>query len=73
MKNLSKDEMKMVIGGRFMAYSCKCIRGTGGEWFYLGGNAPSQGTVDHDVSNSYSSGTANCNYKAYEGEMPTLP
>lgn len=72
MKNLSKEEMKMVIGGRFMAYTCICSGGNGSEWFYNGGDRPSQNTIDRDISNYCSSGTGSCIYKAYGGDMPEL-
>lgn len=71
MKQLSKEEMKMVIGGRFMAYTCACTGG-GSSWFYMSNEQPRQGLIDQDVAETCSSGSANCNWQAYGGEMPEV-
>lgn len=72
MKQLSKDEMKKVVGGRFMAYTCSCNGGTG-EWFYTSGDQPSQQQISNDISIYCSSGSGSCLWKAYDGELPVLP
>lgn len=62
-----QDEMKKVMGGRFMAYTCSCNGGSD-EWFYTGGDRPSQQIIDNDISDYCQSG-GSCTYKAYEGNI----
>lgn len=73
MKQLSKDEMKMVIGGRFTAFTCVCVGSGGYEWYWPTENQPSQATVDAAISNNCSSNSATCTWKVYPGEIPPLP
>ncbi|MBS1735742.1 MAG: bacteriocin [Bacteroidetes bacterium] len=64
MRELTKDEMKQVVGGRVM-YTCTCAGGTG-QWFYTSGDRPADNVIASDVQSYCSSGQASCIYAVQE-------
>lgn len=60
MKNLSKDEMKKVMGGG-TTYQCTCV-GSVGQWIYSGNERPSDSRVATDIQENCRSGHADCGY-----------
>lgn len=67
---LTKNQMRMVIGGVRQVYQCTCTGGSGGQWIYQSGERPSDNKLSTDIADACSTSQATCIYANYPDRPP---